>query len=326
MDLRTLQRALGGEISAGQLLCPGPGHSRKDRSLAVRLSGNDGFVVHSHSGDDWAECRDFVREKLGLPPWQPGDEQRRTIPQRHTNWDFAAVEAEANEGPRQWSKDELSRIAWARCIWEQSRDPRGTLAERYLHERSLNLPDELAGPVLRFHRGCPWRDENAGGTIYVPALIAAFRSIDDDAVTAVHRIALTDDGAKIGRRMLGVVHRSAVKLDPAGDLLAIGEGVETCLAARQMSYSPVWALGSTGNITRFPAIDGIKCLRILGETGEASARAVRLCGRRWHKAGRRVQLVQPNDGCSDLNDELMLMAAADRGRTAAIEATGRPPP
>ena len=38
IDLRALQRALGGEICGGQLLCPGPGHSPRDRSLAVRLS------------------------------------------------------------------------------------------------------------------------------------------------------------------------------------------------------------------------------------------------------------------------------------------------
>ena len=45
-DLRALQRALGGEISGAQLLCPGPGHSQGDRSLAVRPSG-DKLVVHA---------------------------------------------------------------------------------------------------------------------------------------------------------------------------------------------------------------------------------------------------------------------------------------
>jgi len=42
--------------------------------------------------------------------------------------------------------------------------------------------------------------------------------------------------------------------------------------------------------------------------GAASARAIELCAERWHAAGRKVQTVMPDDGCSDLNDELMAMA------------------
>ena len=59
-----------------------------------------------------------------------------------------------------------------------------------------------------------------------------FRSIDDDAITAVHRIALNSDGTKLDRRMRGVVHRAAIK--PAGKQLAIGEGLETAMAARHL--------------------------------------------------------------------------------------------
>src|SRR5262249_7243843 len=73
IDLRTLQRALGGDISNGQLLCPGPGHSPADRSLSIKLDSNtpDGFVVHSFAGDDPVKCKDFVREKAGLPAFVP---------------------------------------------------------------------------------------------------------------------------------------------------------------------------------------------------------------------------------------------------------------
>ena len=61
-----------------------------------------------------------------------------------------------------------------------------------------------------------------------------FRSIDDDAITAVHRIPLNSDGTKLDRRMRGVVHRAAIKLDPLGKQLAIGEGLETAMAARHL--------------------------------------------------------------------------------------------
>jgi Toprim domain-containing protein len=143
----------------------------------------------------------------------------------------------------------------------------------------------------------------------VPALIAAFRSIDNNAGTAVHRIALASDGRKIGRRMLGLVVRAAVKLDAQlGDTLHIGEGIETCMAARMLGLSPVWALGSVGSISWFPLIDGIKQLIILGEIGEASRKAIEFCGRRWTKAGRKVRVRMPKIG-GDLNDELSRMNA-----------------
>lgn len=172
--------------------------------------------------------------------------------------------------------------------------------------RRLDLTDATAVNVLRFHPRCPWRDENTGATVYVPALIAGFRSIDDDHVTAIHRVRLNLDGSKYGRRMLGVVHRAAVKLGPITDKqLCVGEGVETAMAAMQLGYKPAWALGSVGAISFFPPLESVTTLIILAEAGEASARAVQICGRRWKQAGRRVCVVMPDDGFSDLNDELM---------------------
>jgi hypothetical protein len=180
--------------------------------------------VFSHAGDDWRECRDHVRERLGLPRWEPGDEQPRIVPPHHIDkWDLAAIEAEADEGLRVWTDDEIVRIANARGIWEAAQDPRGTLAERYLREhRRLDLPDDLAGRVLRFHPACPWKNENTGKSDRIPALIVPFRSIDDDTVTGIHRIALEPFSAKPHRRMLGMVHRAAMKLDPIGEQLAVG--------------------------------------------------------------------------------------------------------
>jgi len=69
LDLPTLAIALGGEIRGGQILAPGPDHSSADRSLAVKLDpgASDGFIVHSHAGDDPRDCRDHVRSCLGLP-------------------------------------------------------------------------------------------------------------------------------------------------------------------------------------------------------------------------------------------------------------------
>jgi hypothetical protein len=73
LRLQQLARFLGGTINNGQVLAPGPGHSAADRSLSVKLDPNapEGFILHSFAGDDPIVCRDYVREKAGLPAWKP---------------------------------------------------------------------------------------------------------------------------------------------------------------------------------------------------------------------------------------------------------------
>ena len=307
-DLRPMARLLGGEVVGRNiLLCPGPGHSPKDRSLQVTLDARapDGIVVHSFAGDHWQDCRDYVRERLGFPPWEPGDQQDRQIhPERICKWDGRIVDQRAS-APRPRTADDLVRIERARAIWDEARDPRGTLVEAYFCIRRLTLDDDVAGTTLRFHSRTPWRNETTGQTDRVPALIAAFRSLDDDEITAIHRIALTPDGHKLGRRMLGLVQRAAIKLDNhIDDELAVGEGVETCLAARMLGIRPTWALGSVGMISHFPLLPGIRTLRLIGEADAASEHAIALCGERWQRAGRRVRVIKPALNCKDLNDAL----------------------
>jgi hypothetical protein len=315
MNLKLLRAFLGGEIVGGQLVCAGPGHSSRDRSLSVRLDPDapDGFVVYSHAGDDFGDCRDYVRAHLGIPRWQPADKLDRCVRAEQLRAvDIPAANRESDRQPL--NNGERNRMACAIRVWSEAGEPRNTLAEQYLHDhRSLDLPAELCGTVLRFHPRCPWRDLNAGNMIFTPALIAAFKSIDNAEVTGIHRIALNSDGSKRGRRMLGITRRATVRLDPARAGLVIGEGIETCLAAREFGFAPVWALGSIAPIAQFPVIDGVENLTILGETGTASADAIRSCAARWHAAGRRVRAVMPDHG-SDLNDELARLKTRNQKR------------
>ena len=311
INARTVAAALDGQVAGpNTVLAPGPGHSMDDRSLAVRLDPRapDGFLIFSHAGDDWRKSRDHVRAVLKLPPWQPGDGQRRMIPrERIDKWDLSAIAADADDQPQSLDEDQQMRAEHARRMWHEAVDPRRGLAEKYLKEqRRLDLPESLALRVLRYHPRCPWRDE-ATGEGYVPAVIAPFRSIEDDGITAIQRIALNPDGSKRGRRMLGIVRRAAIKLDEIGPSrqLVVGEGVETCMAARQLGLGPVWALGSVGAISFLPVINNAQTLIILGEAGEASARAIRLCTKRWQAARRRVRIAMPETGLSDFNDVLI---------------------
>jgi hypothetical protein len=73
MDAATIARAMGGKVERGAALVPGPNHSQVDRSLRVFVDpdADGGFRVHSFAGDDPILCRDYVRQKLGLPRWEP---------------------------------------------------------------------------------------------------------------------------------------------------------------------------------------------------------------------------------------------------------------
>ena len=78
-SLQTVAKALGGEVNGDQVLCPGPGHSAADRSLSIKVDVNapDGFIVNSFAGDDAIVCKDFVRDRLGLPAFKPNGGGRR---------------------------------------------------------------------------------------------------------------------------------------------------------------------------------------------------------------------------------------------------------
>ncbi len=81
LSLEFIAAVLGGEISGDQVLAPGPGHSDKDRSLAIKpvSTAPDGMLVHSFAGDDPVECKDYVRDRLGLPPWSPPPRTKASI-------------------------------------------------------------------------------------------------------------------------------------------------------------------------------------------------------------------------------------------------------
>ena len=231
MDLRNIARLLGGEVQGGQVAAPGPGHGARDRSLSVHLSATapDGFIAFSHAGDDFKVCRDYISERLGLRRDYTSEQLK---PKREGN----APQPNLND----------KRTGAALALWREGIDPRGTLAERYLTGRGLELGDDLAGEVLRWHPR-------------LRAMVALFRGIRTDRPQALSRTYLDDEGRKLGRKFLGPVGGAAIKLDADENVLGglhIGEGVETCLAARQLGLRPTWALGSCGAVAAFPSSRG----------------------------------------------------------------------
>lgn len=80
ISVKSAAQTLGGQVAgANKILVPGPGHSRRDRSLQVTFGDKfpEGFAVYSYAGDDFRVCRDYVRDRLSLPAWQPSGDYSR---------------------------------------------------------------------------------------------------------------------------------------------------------------------------------------------------------------------------------------------------------
>ena len=200
--------------------------------------------------------------------------------------------------------DDEKRIEQALGIWCDARPLTGTIAEKYLRSRCIEVPTK-ALEVLRFHPFCPWQI----GTR--PAMVAMVRDAITDEPIGIHRTALTADGRKLDRpKLLGPTAGGAIKLSPlmgAGSELLIGEGIETTLSALILGFgSPAWSVIDAGGITKFPALPGIKRLTIAVDndvtgTGQKAAAETKA---RWEAAGLRVRTVMAPTPGHDLNDVL----------------------
>lgn len=292
MTLPTIAKALGGVVTGGQVLAPGPGHSAQDRSLSVRIGETGKPIVFSHAGDDKRRCLEYVEKRLGIT-WQPDSPSFGGSVSSKANGSKLANGLESQPVDK--------RQASALRIWSESVDPRGTLVETYLASRQLELSDFVAMTTLRFHPACPF-----GEGVRHPCMVAAFRSIETGAVVAIHRTALTADAKKIDRKMLGPVIGAAIMfsdLDAERGALAAGEGIESAMSGLAMGFAPAWALGSAGSIAKLPVVNGVDTLTILGEHDRANAEAARACGARWSEAGREVLIALPKPGFGkDTND------------------------
>jgi putative DNA primase/helicase len=277
-------RLLGGELRGQDILCPGPGHSDRDRSLSVKFdpAAPGGFLIHSFAGDNISTCRDHVSLRLRIGPLSTVGDRVAAKPKR-----AAATPA--------------SRTAAALRIWTACADPTGTVVQRYLESRCLLLYDGIAA-ALRYHPGLLLDGERH------PAMVALLRDVATKEPCGIHQTWLDKrDASKLARRMLGRAKAAAVRLDcnPSfTGVLTVGEGIETSLAARQLGLGPVWALGSAGGISAFPILNDVEVLNVLGECDDngANERAVKVAATRWLAAGKQVFVYMPPEG--DVNDLL----------------------
>jgi len=302
-DLRSIARALNGEVVSGQVSCPGPGHSPKDRSLSLKLSASApmGFIAFSHCGDSFADCRDYVAEKLGLD---------------RNGWKSEHPEAKpAPQPPKDDGKADFNHRIAASIVRALKPIAASPDAMRYLEvERKINIAaitDVLERTdAIGWHPECLFREP---GRTLDGKRLGAIVGIMTDPLTAkptdgITRTYLDSRGHKIGKAN-GLGPAGLVRLTPDEDVthgLFLAEGLETALAAMSIGLRPTWSAGSTSIMSKFPVLSGIQSITILGDNDEngAGERAAREAGQRWKEAGRVVRVwISPARG--DFNDLLM---------------------
>lgn len=298
-SLRQIAHALGGEIVGRQVLCPGPGHSKHDASLSVRLDPQapGGFVVHSFCGDDFAACRDHVRERLGLS----NDRKPQATPPRAPS-----------RSPAPAADDETRRKTFAAAIVRDLVPVRGSPGETYLRtERGIDT-DALAD-VLERVDAIGWHPHvtfNEPGHALHGRKLGCIVGVMTDPVTAEPTGAVSrtylHQGRKVGKARTLSSPAGLVRLSRDEDVLEglhLAEGLETALDAMAKGFRPIWSTGSKALMAKFPLLAGIECLTLFADhdPNGAGLRAAREAEARWLEAGRETHVYQ-REITGDFND------------------------
>jgi putative DNA primase/helicase len=286
MIAETVAKALGGRKSGTAWMALCPAHEDREPSLSITDADNGKVLVRCHAGCGQEQVIAALRSRglwIEIGP-------RRLAP--------FAPRAVASSQP---DRDNTKRTATALAIWSSSRPAGGTLVETYLVSRGLSLSPP---PRLRFHVGL----KHPSGGIW-PAIIALVTRGSDDMPIAIHRTFLALDGRGKApvvpqKMMLGPCHGGAVRLAAPCDMLMVGEGIETCLAAMQATGYPAWAALSTSGLRALDLSTHVRELIVLADGDDAGEAAARECAWRWKRERRRVRIARPPQGM-DFNDLLV---------------------
>jgi putative DNA primase/helicase len=185
-------------------------------------------------------------------------------------------------------------------IWQASRPAEKTLVATYLQSRGISVAPP---PSIRFHIGL----KHPSGGVW-PAMVALVTSGATGAPLGVHRTFLDHDGnAKAPvdpqKMILGPCRSGAVRLAEPSELLMVGEGIETCLAAMQATHHPAWAALSISGLRSLDLPREVRNVIVLADGDDPGDAAAQACAWRWKREGRRVRIARPPRGM-DFNDLL----------------------
>ena len=117
---------------------------------------------------------------------------------------------------------------------------------------------------------------------------------------AIHRTALTPDGRKIDRKMLGPTRGAAIMLSgEVTSYLGVAEGIETALSIVGTGWRNVWALGSTSGFAAMPVLPNLQ-LTVFADADAAGQAAALALAQRYAATGQSAFIQTPAHG--DFND------------------------
>ena len=265
-------------------MCRCPAHDDRTPSLSVR-AGDRRLLFHCFAGCETANViRALVaRHLLRTERWAGNVEKALTPP---------------DPGPR--NREAATRL------WSAARPIEKSPAEAYLRGRRLTLRTS----DLRYHARTPYgRGPQA---IFRPAMLAAIR--DESGLVAVHRTFLDSASAALSdlpvpKRALGRLGQGAVRLQsPRDGLLGLAEGIETAMAAIQLSGLPCWATLGTERFARVALPPPVRRL-ILFLDNDAGGRRAEMLAREAHReTAIEIEARYPRAVGADWNDVLLTRA------------------
>lgn len=188
---------------------------------------------------------------------------------------------------------DAERTAKALAVWNGAMDAALALTA---YCASRHLPGLERSPALRWRSDVRHPEERG----LMPAMVAAVVDVSGQFI-ACHRTYLRRDGSgkadlSPNKASLGPLAGGAIRLDPSGPEIVIGEGIETAAAAGRILSLPAWAGVSAGNIERTMELPSeVRRVVIAADPDMPGQRAADGAARRWAAEGRGVRIVTPDN-------------------------------
>ena len=287
MTAEAIAKALGGRRVGAAWMARCPAHDDRAPSLAIADARDGKVLVRCHAGCDQ---RNVIAALRARGVWD-ADERRPIRLARKPDRPL----------PAEPGGDAIKRTEAALAIWRGAESAAGTPVATYLASRRIIVP---LPPSIRFHAEL----RHPSGDVW-PAMVALVTHGADGKPIGIHRTFLARDGhakapVEPAKMMLGPCRGGVVQLGPAGDLLMVGEGIETCLAAMQASGRPAWAALSTSGLRALDLPHAVRDVIVLADGDDPGEAAAQECAWRWKREGQRVRIARPPQG-TDFNDLLM---------------------
>jgi len=287
MSAEGLARALGGRKAGAAWMARCPVHDDREPSLSIADARGGKVLVRCHAGCDQ---RDVIAALRARGIWGADD-----------RWPIRFSRKLDRAQQHELAGDAIKRTEAALAIWHGAQSAEGTPVEIYLRSRGLVLP---MPPSIRFHTGL----KHPSGGVW-PTMVSLVTHGAHGKPLGVHRTFLAHDGhgkapVEQAKMMLGPCRGGMVRLAEPHDVLMVGEGIETCLAAMQASGRPAWAALSTSGLRALDLPREVRDVIVLADGDDPGEAAARDCAWRWKREGRRVRIARPPQGM-DFNDLLL---------------------